>query len=115
MKNVLNVLGISYDTSYSVSRFPGTNLELDAAYKRIVLDRVIPYYKNHNTSLSQDMVTYFSNMKDRQNIMKNFLRFTLYIKDLTVQISEQVPAYTELDLLSDIGKQFCSVISSCIR
>ncbi len=36
--------------------------------------------------------------------MENFARFTLYIQDLTVQTSRQVPAYSDLDLLSDIGK-----------
>ncbi len=35
--------------------------------------------------------------------MRNFVRVTLYIKDLTVQTTQQVQAYSALDLLSDIG------------
>ncbi len=102
----LLIPGISYETFYSISQFPGTNLEVDAAYKRIVLEKVVPFYKNRKRTnpLADDMVQYFSNISNRDDIMKNFVRFTVYIKDLTVQTSEQVPAYTELDLLSDIGK-----------
>ena len=79
---------------------------MDAAYKRIVLEKVVPFYKKRKQSspLAEDMVQYFSNISNRDDIMKNFVRFTVYIKDLTVQTSEQVPAYTELDLLSDIGE-----------
>ena len=77
---------------------------MDSAYRKIVLEKVVPYYKKLNTTLSLEMVDYFANVKDRTEIMKNFLRFTLYIKDLTVQMSQQVQAYSVLDLLSDIGR-----------
>ncbi len=96
---------ISYETFYSVSKFPGSSLELNSAYKKIVQDKVVPYYKRKNTSLANEMVAYFSNSRNRHEILKNFARFTIYVQDLTVQTSEQVPAYSELDLLSDIGKK----------
>ena len=95
---------ITYETFYSVSKFPGSSLELNSAYKKIVEEKVVPHYKRINTSFAQEMVNYFSNSKNREKILQNFARFTIYVKDLTVQTSEQVPAYSELDLLSDIGE-----------
>ena len=78
--------------------------ELGAAYQRIVQKKVLPYYKNINGSLAAEAYKYFSNVGNKEEIMKNFMRFTMYIKDLTVEIAQQEPAYTELDLLSDMGK-----------
>ncbi len=95
---------LMYDTFYSTSKFPGNSLELNSAYRKIVLNKVVPYYRNRDSPFSQDMVNYFSNVSNRRAIMENFARFTLFIKDLTVQTSEQVPAYSQLDLLSDIGE-----------
>ena len=99
---------VNYETFYSTSKFPGSSLELNSAYRKIVQERVVPYYERFNTSLSREMVKYFSDSKNRDSILQNFARFTIYIKDLTVQTSEQVPAYSELDLLSDIG-MYCQV------
>ncbi len=61
-------------------------------------------YEKYNTSVSRQLVEYFSNIENREEILQNFARFTLYVKDLTVQMTEEQPGYTELDLLSDIGK-----------
>ena len=62
------------------------------------------YYKSLNGSLAAEALGYFSDMDNKEEIMKNFIRFTLYIKDLTVEIAQQVPAYGLLDLLSDMGE-----------
>ena len=95
---------ITFETYYSISQFPGMGPELGAAYQRIVQKKVIPYYKSLNGSLAAEALGYFSDTDNKEEIMKNFIRFTLYIKDLTVEIAQQVPAYGLLDLLSDMGK-----------
>ena len=95
---------ITFETYYSISQFPGMGPELGAAYQRIVQKKVIPYYKSLNGSLAAEALGYFSDTDNKEEIMKNFIRFTLYIKDLTVEIAQQVPAYGLLDLLSDMGE-----------
>ncbi len=89
---------------FSISRYPAHGPDLDAAYKNIVMDKVIPMYEKYNTSVTRQLVEYFSEIENREEIMQNFARFTLYVKDLTVQMTEEHPGYTELDLLSDIGE-----------
>ncbi len=95
---------LEYETYYSTSKFPGNSLELDSAYEKIVLEKMVPYYKSINSSYANQMVDYFSNASNRESIMQNFARLTIYIKDLTVLVSKQVPAYQDVDLLSDIGR-----------
>ena len=65
---------------------------------------MIPHFKKDNLTLAKELVDYFSNKDNKEEVMRNFARFTVYIKDLTVLTSQQVPAYSELDLLSDIGE-----------
>ncbi len=95
---------LEYETYYSTSKFPGNSLELDSAYEKIVLEKMVPYYRNINSSYAKQMVDYFSNVSNREAIMENFARLTIYIKDLTVLVSKQIPAYQDVDLLSDIGE-----------
>ena len=95
---------ISYNLDYGNSQWPGNGPELDSAYEKIVKRKIIPYFEKQNSSLAEAPLRYFSQWDNRQNIMRNFVRITLYIKDLTVQTTQQVEAYTALDLLSDIGK-----------
>ncbi len=95
---------ITYDMHYGSSSWPADGPELQASYDKIVQHKVMPYLSKQNTSLADISLDYFSNVKDRRNIMRrNFARVTVYIKDLTVSKTEQVAAYSELDLLSDIG------------
>ena len=99
-----NCHSISYNLDYGNSQWPGNGPELDSAYQKIVKRKIIPYFEKQNSSISQAPLKYFSQWDNRQEIMKNFVRVTLYIKDLTVQTTQQVEAYTALDLLSDIGE-----------
>ncbi len=95
---------IKYDISYGASTWPAEGPELQASYDKIVRQKVIPYYKRLNSSLAEHAVRYFEKAENAQAIMKNFVRLTVYIKDLTVQTTAQVPAYSTVDLLSDIGE-----------
>ncbi len=94
---------------YSTATWPGDGPYLDAAYQQIVQDRLIPHYKGKNTTVGDRFVEYFSDEKNKKEIMGNFLRLNLYIKDLTVETIEDVPAYTALDLISDIGGCLISI------
>ena len=78
---------------------------MNEAYTAIVQEKVIPYFENMNTSLTVKVTQYLSNMDNREEILKDFARVTVYIRSLKVERTEQVVAYTFLDLISDIGKQ----------
>ena len=96
---------IKYDVHYGSSAWPADGPELQASYDKIVRQKVIPYLREQNTSLADISMNYFTNIKEKRSIMRrNFVRVTVYIKDLTVSKTEQVAAYSELDLLSDIGR-----------
>ncbi len=97
-------LGITFDSDYSLAAWPSPGFELNSAYAKIVEEKVIPHFKKDNLTLAKELVDYFSNKDNKEEVMRNFARFTVYIKDLTVLTSQQVPAYSELDLLSDIGE-----------
>ncbi len=94
---------IKYDVSYGASTWPGEGPELWASYDKIVKQKVIPYYKQLNSTMAEHAVRYFERSENARDIMRNFVRLTVYIKDLTVHTTEQVPAYSTVDLLSDIG------------
>ena len=93
-----------YKLTVGASRWPSPGPELDAAYNRIVKKTVIPYFKNLNSSLADGPIRYLSNESNRQDIMENFARVTVYKESMRVEKIEQIGAYTFIDLISDIGK-----------
>ncbi len=103
-----------FDTSYSLAGWPTDGPELEEAYRKIVLDTVMPYfqsYANNGYNKSEQylavlnkVIKYFSDSTKKKEIMSNFLRLTVYIKDLAVETIEDVVGYSEVDLLSDIGQ-----------
>ena len=54
--------------------------------------------------LIQSLIDYFSDEKNKKDVMSNFVRLTVYIKDLTVETIEDVAGYSKIDLISDIGQ-----------
>ncbi len=104
-----------FDTFYSLASWPGDGPFLDQAYKTIVLDKVIPYFQSKGNSSHQDlsvankMIKYLSDSSNKKEIMSNFLRLTVYIKDLAVETTEDLVGYSGVDLLSDIGR-YCYII-----
>ena len=54
-----------YKTTVSTSRWPSAGPELDAAYQSIVMEIVIPYLQNLNTSLVEGPIQYLSNKTNR--------------------------------------------------
>ena len=96
-----------YKLTAGASRWPSPGPELDAAYNRIVKKTIIPYFQNLNSSLTDGPIRYLSNKSNRQEIMENFARVTVYVKSMRGKKIEQIAAYTFIDLISDIGKWHC--------
>ena len=57
-----------------------------------------------DTLLSKKIIKYLSNPQNKVEILKDFIRLTIYIKDLTVETTQDVAEYPWESLLSDIGK-----------
>ncbi len=111
-----------FNTVYSLAEWPSSGQALEDAYRKIVIEKVIPYFKSNQTKLctlvrcysahgnaeqnpmvAENLIKYLSNVKNKKEIMSNFLRLTVYIKQLAVETTEDVVGYTVVDLLSDIG------------
>ncbi len=113
-----------FTTEYSTSSWPTNGPQLDAAYREIVEQTLIPELlkersrKKLSLPLTQKIINYFSDQKNKREIMSNFVRVTVYIKDLTVETIEDVVGYSEVDLISDIGKlshmQYQVNVESCL-
>ena len=56
--------------------------------------------------LKKTILAYLLNPANRREILKDFTRLTIYVKDLTVETTEDVPGYPWESLLSDIGKYY---------
>ena len=92
-----------YPLTIGTSYWPSPGPELDAAYTSIVRGIVIPDFRRKQTTLLNRTIHYFENETNKNEIMTNFARVTVYIRSLKVERSEQIAAYTILDLISDIG------------
>ncbi len=117
-----------YDTEVSLSTWPSNGPEMDIAYEQLVRQRMIPLIKGEiNISwpgqisdevennanllkmikedpwLSKQILDYLSNPDNKKEILSDFVRVTVYSKDLTLEVIEDVAGYTWLDALSDVG------------
>ena len=97
----------NYQMTTGISKWPSPiGPEIDSAYFSIVQEKVIPYFERFNTTLTTDAIKYLNNANNSREIMNNFARVTVYIKSLKVDRVEQIPSYTAVDLISDIGMSY---------
>ncbi len=93
-----------YDLKISQSIWPASGIETDTAYSKLVEKGLVQDYKKFNSPAAETIVNYLSDMNNRDEIMKNFARVTIYNERLSIERVEQVEAYTGEDLISDIGE-----------
>ena len=86
-----------YSLTIGTSSWPSPGPELDAAYTSIVRGIIIPDFRRKQTPLLNRTIHYFENESNKNEIITNFARVTVYIRSLKVARSEQVAAYTMLD------------------
>ena len=109
----------SFNTFYSLAKWPINGPELDAAYEQLVTNILIPYIQSnasvnasdshYETMLKHPLVRekvlqYLSNENNKREILSHYLRMTVYIKDLTIETIEDVEGYSMIDLISDVGE-----------
>ena len=96
----------TYDVSYSLSKWPASGYEGDAAYFDVF--GIVKFNDRFNTSKLQDkfkLMTEYFNVNDREETMKNFARLNVYIADSNVVKTQESEDYTRNQLVSDIGGQ----------
>ncbi len=94
-----------YDLTIGTSRWPSPGPELDSAYISIVLHKIVPYFRQFNHTMTDEVLNYLLDTKNKAEIMENFARLTVYIKSLKVEKIEEIADYTVLKLFSDIGNK----------
>ena len=92
-----------YDVSYSLSKWPASGYEGDAAYLDVFYVEEFRQ-RFENTPKNQTIMEYF-NDTNRESTMKDFARLNVYIADSNVIKTQETPDYTPNQLVSDIGGQ----------
>ena len=94
---------VLYDVSYSLSKWPASGYEGDAAYYDVFY---IEGFKERfkNTSKYDTVKNYF-NDSTRETTMKDFARLNVYVADSNVIKTQESGDYTTNQLVSDIGGQ----------
>ena len=94
---------VSYDVSYSLSKWPATGYEGDSAFFDVFY--LENFWERFNgTPKYQAMREYFSEA-NRNESMNDFARLNAYIADSNVIITQEREDYTSTQLVSDIGGQ----------
>lgn len=94
---------ILYDVSYSLSKWPASGYEGDAAYYDVFY---IEGFKERflHTPKYNVVTSYFTDLT-RETTMKDFARLNIYVADSNVIKTQESGDYTTNQLVSDIGGQ----------
>ena len=94
---------ISYDISYSLSKWPATGYEGDAAFFDVFY--IEHFWERFNGTPKFEPIREYFSEPNREHAMKDFARLNAYIADSNVIITHEKEDYTSTQLLSDIGGQ----------
>ena len=92
-----------YDVSYSLSKWPATGYEGDAAYLDVFYVEEFRQ-RFENTPKNHTIYEYFKD-ENRESTMKDFARLNVYVADSNVIKTQESPDYEPNQLVSDIGGQ----------
>ena len=92
-----------YQTTYSMSSWPAKGPELNFAYEQIVENAVMPFLKNTNITEAEEFYDYYGNESNKDEIMSNFVKVTLYYQSLSVTRTIQIKVYSIVDILCNVG------------
>ena len=97
---------VTYDVSYSLSKWPASGYEGDAAFFDVFgIEQFSERFNKTNTQGKYNMFTKYFNVNDREKTMKDFARLNVYIADSNVVKTQESQDYTRTQLVSDIGGQ----------
>jgi len=92
-----------YDVSYSLSKWPASGYEGDAAYMDIFY---VEMFRERfaNTSKNESVWNYFRD-ENRYSTLRDFARLNVYIADSNVVVTQETADFDPNQLVSDIGGQ----------
>ena len=94
---------VFYDVSYSLSKWPATGYEGDAAYHDVFY---IENFKDRFIdTVKYEKVDAYFNDSNRETTMRDFARLNVYVADSNVIKTQESPDYGSNQLVSDIGGQ----------
>lgn len=97
---------VSYDVSYSLSKWPASGYEGDAAYFDVFgIEKFNERFNKSETQGKYELFTRHFNVTRREEAMKDFARLNVYIADSNVVKTQESEDYTRNQLVSDIGGQ----------
>nr|URS64682.1 FMRFamide-gated sodium channel 1 [Malacoceros fuliginosus] len=97
---------VSYDVSYSLSKWPSAGYEGDAAYFDVFgIEKFNERFNKTGTQGKYELFTKYFNVSNREESMKDFARLNVYIADSNVVKTQESEDYTRNQLVSDIGGQ----------
>ena len=103
---------VSYDVTYSLSKWPAPGIEGDEAYVEIF--DVGGYHQRFHPDKVDMYSKHFADPETRWEAMKDFSRLNVYIADSNVLKTEEMEDYNLNQLLSDIGGQLGLWVGSSI-
>ena len=97
---------VTYDVSYSLSKWPASGYEGDAAFYDVFgIEQFSERFNKTETKGKYSLFTKYFNINDREKTMKDFARLNVYIADSNVMKTTESEDYTTTQLVSDIGGQ----------
>ena len=97
---------ISYDVSYSLSKWPAAGYEGDAAFFDVFgIEKFSERFNKTETLGKYKLFEEYFNVSNRERTMKDFARLNVYIADSNVVKTQESQDYTRNQLVSDIGGQ----------
>ena len=99
-------LEVSYDVTYSLSKWPAESFDGEEAYVDIFrTERYPERFEGKEDAEKAALYGEFFDPSNRRVAMRNFARLNVYVADSNVLKTEETADYTESQLLSDIGGQ----------
>ena len=97
---------VTYDVSYSLSKWPAFGYEGDAAYFDIFgIERFNERFNRTGSAEKYALFSEYFKLENRERTMRDFVRINVYIADSNVVKTTESPDYTSTQLVSDIGGQ----------
>lgn len=97
---------VSYDVGYSLSKWPASGYEGDAAYFDVFgIEMFNERFNKTETKGKFHLFQEYFNVSNREITMKDFARLNVYIADSNVVKTQESEDYTRNQLVSDIGGQ----------
>jgi hypothetical protein len=97
---------LSYDVTYSLSRWPAMSFDGEQAYIDVVKEAAfISRFNRSHLRHKYDVIASYLNDSNRHKAMADFVRLNVYLAESDVLKTEETEDYSQSQFLSDVGGQ----------